>query len=943
MAVRVKREPGSSVGAPPLDSSPSPRICYVCGAIGAAYSLNCRIRERGSYFPFLEQHDVPQGAARPTAEGVVISCMLCYSFLNQQWESYERNQTPHSKRLYWLKRADNGHYLGAEMRLQGEYASQIIGVSPEPGVGTGSGSLSNQHTHCTPLSNTAAVLRQPASGRCASVPHHQRGAATPQSTEDYYTSRDRCDSRSNSMVTYPVAPDDQEESYDSSSGLLDLRSGIGKTPNEASARNSRSKEGVDRTAVGDECSLSSSHPSSRKAEAPFGTSPANGALDLSMPDKNAATEACYMCGEEVLRGTLVSVYAKPIANCPFFPSLMLHPRPSHSRPMDPSGCVQACAPCYQHLLQQWDVFQRQNVPHAERRYQLWKRSASSLSLRTPSRPSAHCSSPSAPPPCLPTDFICFLCGQEFPWNLRHILYSGPNPEGEPPLPFLERVKPSRGAIPLSATGQALSCSDCYRAVHRQRHAYMDSLRSALSDEVPRSQGVFPKPLHSGAREEDSAPTVSTGRSNSSNVDVILPCHLCHQMIPRRRLRFSDVLFNKENIHTFLPTGIQEDGDGFPICLSCCNVLMAQWEQFEEGSVQYPQRRYVTPQLSDDRKMAGNGRLTDRDNGAIISSSSAPHVNMALRIKVPSPEQDEIHSGHSSSHVGAPLLTTVSTTSDSPVSVNSVGHVSVRNNVPLPSVSFSSALDLSSGSGGGSIKRRSLPPGGSSPQPPPNACGLPGSSVRKPHVFPNNERGTVCYVCGLRCKGSRTYIVRSFPLKVSQTPSSTSPDALTVSQMAFFPFLTMHLPPQDTETGGEDGTFITCTFCYHSLMIQWAAYEASRHPQDQNPWSRTYNCHDYVCYVCGVTTYRKRVKAISVADFPFLVSHPRPPHSLVLDGGDGVVVCLMCYETLSAQWNDFERMKVPLELRKYNWIAAPPPPEDEETPSATVGQLTVSSG
>lgn len=627
--VRIKQEPGSH-----HNLSAAGSVCYVCSGPGADYPLQSRPRERGPYFPFLETHIPPQGAERPTSEGAVLACPVCYSFLTQQWEAHEQNRTPRGKRMYWLKRTDNGPYAGIEPGMQPQEDPAAGGCSPE------------RLTSSSPPALPAAALD-------LSVP----------------------------------------------------------TP-----------------------------------------TPAPAAATPTVPPATAAGDICYVCGAASKSAPLANVFAKPIANCPFFPSLSSHPMPLGSRPMDSSGRVQACESCHRSLLEQWDTYQRHAVPHPERRYQL----------------------------PTPRTFVCFTCGLEFPFSAQRAV-SAVATSDQTGFPFLRTLAPPPGAQPLSPAGVALVCSMCFKSLQRQ-------LRVFEISNVPEAKRNF-KVLH-----EAPLPVTPSASATSSVLrkqllspqTKYLGCYLCEKIGPLESLHPCETAppgphfpFLRDVARPIAARPMDSQGRVL-LCTDCRDDLQRQWDAFEGAGLPLNQRRY--------------------------------HASSAM----------------------APAAT--------------------------------------SGTSSATSQQQTT-----------------GSQV------------VLCFVCG-------------------EQTAETFPVASRDSGGPFFPFLESHQPGVDAAGGAA-----VCTFCFHSLMAQWLAYESSPHAEDAVRMSRRYNTHHYVCYICGITTYRRRVRTLTVRDFPFLREHPRPAGALTLR--DGVVSCLTCSESLSSQWKDYERMRVPVEMRKYNWIVLPPPPEE----------------
>ncbi|KAL4717837.1 hypothetical protein ACJJTC_000986, partial [Scirpophaga incertulas] len=789
------------------------RVCFVCGGAGIGDQYSIRIKPDSQitepYFPFLGAHAPPSGyRADGDEEGTVRCCCVCYTFLRQQWEQYDRENKPHSQRFYWMKRLDGKPFIGADMSFQSEYAAQMLGL------GGADGPRAEERPYDPPPATVVAATTN-------SAPATPHPPATPVAGPQPIVQppnqiKDEKD-QANLVIKfnnqrYPGGGSVVVMTGGEDEGVLDLRAREPSVISVGSQHSATSEPAGYLDAVRSTASVYSGNSNS---------SSDRDILDLSMPDKNSMTEVCYVCGDEYRRGTLLNLHTKQpkdrASKQAYFPIFgEQHPRPPRSRPKDAAGTVRACAACHHHLLQQWAAYQMRGVPANERMYTLRTRPPSllppsPLSLASSGDKSlvAATHSPSmerlerpASQPQPTASFVCYVCGVPAPSSQLRLVYCCPNPEREPYYPFITSLKPHPEASPISPQGMVQICATCYKTIPHKYPSYGENGEPNPIVTPPQANNIRFKPYDiksttSSQPNKRPASAVATNPQNQiisgENGMGLYRCYVCAGVFPHAAMEWLCTTAEYMNSHAMHFPCLAAGGGRVLACSRCVRHLARQWDLLDAERVPLEHRRYNIPSP---QPAAANG--------------------------------DRV--------------------------------------IPTPP---SSASDRTNAS---------------------NSC----TSI-------------YCFLCGLHSDFTLARILYG-------QPQGNAP---------YFPCLLTHQSHPNAEQLRENGSALVCTFCYHSLLSQWRRYEAAGGCSAER---RVYNTHDYHCHLCGIKTYRKRVRALPIKEFPFLVQR-RTENSLLLENGDYAVVCLDCYESLRTQAQDYERRGVPVEKREYNWLQQPPPPED----------------
>ena len=590
-------------------------VCFVCGSYAAGYTLHIKAREKGPYYPFLEHHDPPKGARLPRVDGSVDSCRVCYAFLNQQWDSYEANKTPAIKRLYWLKRADDGPFTGAEMRVQGEYAAQVMGLAPGAfGLAASStykdynsSNAENSMAHAN--SNPGHLVKQEATEAngvldLTAKPKSRRSRRDSTRTDQKMTCF-LCGSvqlYNQGKYIYASRSIEGEPFFPFLRGLTPPPGAIPISP-----------EGWTRVCSSCSASMCQQWKAYENAKIPLpnrtyrvndepvtvaSREPVMSSRKSVDSDCMDFQDVCYLCGQVYHKDSMKLLHttadaAKQIMYFPFIAGLQ---RPPKAKPIDGESRVLGCRTCYSYLQRQWQVQQAAGVPVTERRYVM--RPVATLKTATTSQPVA------SPSPSSGTMVVNSL-GQ--PLNI-HIASTSPvttTPASSAGLLAIAQSLPTQMAASLaSMPGVILP----YMAASLAASTTLTSVTPTMTPDTPRP-GTAPikqEPMTQKQRDQgpvqlyehtEYRPDVYRFRHDKTTEETSY-CFLCGHgcgtqgpltlhSLPRKDTDDgkSGAFFPFLSSRDPAPYSERIKRDGtVQVCVYCHANLMSQWERFEARSV-----------------------------------------------------------------------------------------------------------------------------------------------------------------------------------------------------------------------------------------------------------------------------------------------------------------------------------------------------------------------
>lgn len=473
--------------------------CFICGSgVTPGKELRLQVtyqRENAPFFPFLQNQEPAPGACELSPDGHTLVCAVCYCFLTEQWNSFERNRTPIEKRMYWLKRP----YQCDSRRVPQEWnlsydLERRIGTGGQSCDGGAESDFSSFSENDNLSDQEMDVLNRSGTGKdkCPRVP-----SKTP-----------RDSSRKNNVIAVKNSPDSQR-AVRHPAGVY----GAQESPKTEGAPPVRRGAKI----MNNVCQSSETVKPQERFPLPAYGSPApdapaqdNGVIMRNRPwleegnDRHAQPRQVQRVADSSWASSRPPVYR---ARADLHPITALCS--AAAMKCNPAALEQDSDHCggdEVNITSDDDPYDGKGCPRAK------LHPTRDTSGRKHSQEAGACA--------------CYICGTELKRDgrFRVSVQKQEKAQGQPFFPFLWLHSPPRGAVAISPAGTTLVCSNCHTSLMQQWQSFQ------LAD-VPVLQRLYVVPLNQSPGPLHPPGTPSEGKTPEAGTHPKPPreaCFLCGQ-------------------------------------------------------------------------------------------------------------------------------------------------------------------------------------------------------------------------------------------------------------------------------------------------------------------------------------------------------------------------------------------------------------------------------
>ena len=426
--------------------------CFVCGCDKAKWPIFSQpTANREPFFPFLDYHKPQNDTGKVEKQARYIVCNVCYAFLIQQWNSYEENGTPLSKRLYWVKhdRNEEGSFIGDSSFDTREVEDDAQSNNNGFGLDDESNPASLQESSSNGSDDDESVVKGKETSDAAKLlPVQQRDEDVKKESAFERDKDEKIYLKDEKLCFICRHPKEMAQLR-----VIHTRPQIKREtqfyPTLVNMHSDHSNE------IGSQGNILTCTDCHEKlvfqwqlyAQRGIPVADRKYVFDANIFVKGKP--ACFICGknDQSVQNDVAS--SKGVNKEPYFPFLKNLKEPSGAQAINSEGMVKCCSKCTNNIYNQWFDYEEAKIPIYDQVYVVvGKTEASAIVNHAPVSDEK--------------EIICLICQRRKVRKFMKEVYS--NPYANMDLSFLESIEKIPGTYYARNSGQVLACIACYQSL-----------------------------------------------------------------------------------------------------------------------------------------------------------------------------------------------------------------------------------------------------------------------------------------------------------------------------------------------------------------------------------------------------------------------------------------------------------------------------------------------